>query len=103
MRGGFALMAHLARGVALLGMLNLLVVGARYRIVRKRGEHGQAEEASERPKASVHSVILRELRGTNHEVARSVRLELHGRYHAAKLQLSRFGNSARENAEQMEP
>jgi hypothetical protein len=49
-------------------VLNLLVAGARYRIVGKRDEHGQAEETGERPKASVHSVILREPGGTNHEI-----------------------------------
>jgi hypothetical protein len=66
--GGVALMADLGRRICLAGVLNLLVAGARYRIVRKRDEHGQAEETGERPKASVHSVILREPGGTNHEI-----------------------------------
>jgi len=96
---GVALMADLRRRIRLPGVLNLLVAGARYRMIGKRGEHGQADQTSERPKASVHAVILRESGGTNHEIARSVWLELHGGYHTASSQLSRFGNSARENAE----
>jgi hypothetical protein len=44
-------------------------------------------------------VILREPGGTNHEIARSVWLELHGGYHTASSQLSRFGNIARKNTE----
>jgi hypothetical protein len=52
-----ALMARLARRIRLPGMLNLLVAGERCRIARKRGEHGQGQEPSERPEASVHSVI----------------------------------------------
>jgi hypothetical protein len=31
--------------------------------------------------------------GTNHEIARSVRLDLHGGYHTAISRLSRFGNT----------
>jgi hypothetical protein len=83
-------------------MLDLLVAGQRYRIARKRGEHGQGQETSKRPEASVHSVILREPRGTNHEIARSVRLELHGGYHRAYSQLSRFGNIAEKTYRAME-
>jgi hypothetical protein len=64
-------------------LLNFLVAGERYRVIRKRGDHGEREETSQRPEALVHSVILREPIGTNHEIARSVRLELHGRYHTA--------------------
>ncbi len=97
--GGVALMADLGRHICLAGMLNLLVAGARYRIVRKRDQHSQAEKTGERPKASVHSVILREPGGTTHEIERSVWLELHEGYHTTSSQLSRFGNSARKNAE----
>jgi hypothetical protein len=56
---GLALMGRRSRGVRLPGMLSLLVTGERYRIVRKREEHGNAE-TSQRPETSVHSVILRE-------------------------------------------
>jgi hypothetical protein len=91
---GVAMMAGLGRRIRLPGMVNLLMAGQRYRIARKRGEHGQGQETSERPEASVHSVMLREPSGRNHEIARSVRLELHGRYHSADSQLSRFGNIA---------
>jgi hypothetical protein len=87
-------MARPGRRIRLPGILNLLMAGERYRITRKRGEHGQGQETSERPEASVHSVILREPSGTNHEIARSVWSELHGRYHTAYSQLSRFGNIA---------
>src|ERR1700681_2669166 len=100
---GVALMARPGRRIRLPGMLNLLVAGERYRIIRKRGEHGQGHETSERPEASVHSVIPREPRGTNHEIARSVRLELHGRYHTAYSQLSRFGNIAEKTCRTAEP
>jgi hypothetical protein len=44
-------------------------------------------------------VILREPGGTTHEIERSVWLELHEGYHTTSSQLSRFGNSARKNAE----
>jgi hypothetical protein len=64
-----------ARRIGLPRMLNVLVAGKRYRVVRKRDEHGEAK-TSQRPKASVHSVIPREPRGENHEIARSVRFEL---------------------------
>jgi hypothetical protein len=38
----------------------------------------------------------------NHEVARSARVELHGRYHIADLQLSRFGNiTGRKHVERL--
>jgi hypothetical protein len=43
-------------------------------------------------------VILREPGGTNQEIERSVWLELHGGYHAALSQLSRFGNITWKNA-----
>jgi hypothetical protein len=85
-----------ARRIGLPRMLNVLVAGKRYRVVRKRDEHGEAK-TSQRPKASVHSVIPREPRGENHEIARSVRFELYEGYHTVSSQLSRFGNSAREN------
>jgi hypothetical protein len=67
-------MARPGRRICLPGMLNLLVAGERYRITRKRGEHDHGQATSERPEASVHSVILREPRGANHEIARSARL-----------------------------
>src|SRR5207302_2736304 len=37
--------------------------------------------------------------GTNHEIARSVRLQLLGSYHAIDSQLSRLGNSAGKTRE----
>src|ERR1700737_5400777 len=78
----------------LLGMRGLLVADMRYRITRKRGEHGQGEETSQRPEGLIHSVVPREPTGTNHEIARSVRLELPEGYHTADSQLSRLGNGA---------
>jgi hypothetical protein len=99
---GLAMMASLARRIRFPGMLDLLVAGQRYRIARKRGEHGQGQETSQQTEASVHSVILREPSGTNHGIARSVRLELHGRYHSAYSQLSRFGNIAEKTYRAME-
>lgn len=81
LKRGVALMAHPGRRIRLPGMLNLLVAGERYRIIRKRAEQGEREEASHRPEGFVHSVIPREL--TRHEHPRSVPLELHRRYHTA--------------------
>ena len=78
---GVALMARPGRRIRLPGMLNLLVAGERYRITRKRREHGHCQETSERPEASVHSVIPREPTGMSHDIARSVRLERHESYH----------------------
>ncbi len=42
--------------LCLLGMVGLLVTGSRYRITRKRGEHGQGAQTSQRPETLVHSV-----------------------------------------------
>jgi hypothetical protein len=64
-----------------LVMLDLLVAGVRRRITRKCCEHRQAEDASQRTEALVHSVIPREHNGMSHQIARSVRLERHGSYH----------------------
>src|SRR5450759_3705962 len=77
------LIAHRSRRLRLLGTLNLLMAGERYRIIRKHAEHGEGEEASQRPKALVHPVAPREPTGTNNEIARSVPFELHGEYHTA--------------------
>src|ERR1700681_2436742 len=98
---GIAVMAAGSR-IRLPGVLNLLVAAERYRVVRKRDEHGEAKPG-QRPKASVHSVIPRELRGENHEIARSVRFELHGGYHTTSSRLSRFGNSTGKTWNTMEP
>ena len=76
-------MAHRSRRIRPLGALNLLVAGERYRIIRKHGEHGEGEEASQRPETLVHPVAPREPTGTNNEIARSVSFELHGEYHTA--------------------
>jgi hypothetical protein len=54
-------------------VMNMLVAGARGRIIRKRREQGEGEETSQRPEALVHSMILREPTDTNHEIARSAR------------------------------
>jgi hypothetical protein len=62
-------------------VINLLMAGVRRRITRKCCEHGQAEDASQRTEALVHSVIPREPTGMSHEIARSVRLERHESYH----------------------
>lgn len=43
--------------VCLLGMVSLLVTGSRCRITRKRGEHGQGAQTSQRPETLVHFVI----------------------------------------------
>ena len=43
--------------VCLLGMESLLVTGSRCRITRKRGEHGQGAQTSQRPETLVHFVI----------------------------------------------
>jgi hypothetical protein len=93
---GVALMAGFGRRIRLPGMLNSRVVCERYRIARKRDKHGQGRKTRERAEVSVHSVILREPTGTNHEIARSVRVELHARYHIAFSWLSRFGNIAKK-------
>src|ERR1700726_1053249 len=82
------------RLMRLPGVVSLLMAGGGWRIGRKSGEHGQGKETSQRPQALVHSMVPREPAGTNHVIAGSVRLELHGRYHTADSQLSRFGNSA---------
>ena len=50
-------MAHRSRRIRPHGALNLLVAGERYRIIRKHGEHGEGEEASQRPEALVHPVV----------------------------------------------
>src|SRR5229473_6768567 len=105
------MLALLERGVAVMAagsrirlprVRNLLVAAERYRVVRKRDEHGEAKP-SQRPKASVHSVILREPRGENHEIARSVRFELHEGYHTTSSQLSRFGNTRGKTWREPEP
>jgi hypothetical protein len=49
-------MPRTGSGICFLGM-SLFLVGERIRIIRKRGEHGQAEETRQRPEALVHSVI----------------------------------------------
>jgi hypothetical protein len=79
--------------VCLLGMVGLLVTGSRYRITRKRGEHGQGAQTSQRPETLVHFVIPREPDGQSHEIARCTRLELPKSYHTADSQLLRLGNS----------
>jgi hypothetical protein len=76
---GVAVIFRLARRICLSGGLNLFVAGERRRITGKRGEHGQGDDASQRPQALVHSVIPREPNGMSHEIARSVRLELNQR------------------------
>jgi len=35
--------------IRLFGMVGWFVAGSRYRITRKRGEHGQGEQTSQRP------------------------------------------------------
>jgi hypothetical protein len=75
---GVAMMPGLASRIGFLVVLNLLMAGMRRRITRKCCEHGQAEDASQRTEALVHSVIPREPNGMSHEIARSVRLERHG-------------------------
>ena len=49
--------AWLGRRFCLLGMVSLLVTGSRCRITRKRGEHGQGAQTSQRPETLVHFVI----------------------------------------------
>src|SRR6476660_6253994 len=41
----------------LVVMVSLLVTGSRCRITRKRGDHGQGEQTSQRPETLVHFVI----------------------------------------------
>jgi hypothetical protein len=99
---GLLVMPRPRRLVRLPGVFNLVMARERDRVSRKRGEHGQGEETSQRPQALVHSVVPREPTGTNHEIARSVRLELRRRYHTADSRLSRFGNSAGKTSSTME-
>src|ERR1700737_834982 len=57
LKRGLLVMPHPRRLMRFPGAANLVMAGKRCRISRKRGEHGQGEETSQRPEALVHSVV----------------------------------------------
>jgi hypothetical protein len=69
-------MAHTRRRIGRLGVRKLLVAAERCRVIRRRRDHAESEQASQRPEALVHPVILRD--ATTGEIARSMPLELPG-------------------------
>jgi hypothetical protein len=98
-RRGAALLT--GRRIRPLVVLQWFMAGEYGRVIRKRGEHSQGGETSQRPEALVHHVNSREPTGTNVEIARSVPFEPAAGYHAARLALSRFGNTAVKQCEQI--
>src|SRR5258705_11522913 len=71
-----ALMPRARRRIFLVGMFNLLVAGDRYHVARKRGKCGQTEKTGQRTKGVIHSLVPHESNRTNHEIPRSLRLEV---------------------------